>query len=174
MSVIQPSLRLQFFDNEKYSLAHLILSSRGLRFAGLLLWLLLLGTILSACTRSVSVSPLAQPTLTAPPSSSSLVKIDQVKVIDNKGIYISGHSNLPSGECIKTNLLADQKAVDWWPRDVCIQPDAGQWEMLVSLGRNGAPAQLDSKASYELQAWWPKQEKETQTRFPFDLQGPKQ
>lgn len=104
--------------------------------------------------------------------NTQLISIDRVQVTPGTGIYVHGITNLPDGECIQTNLLADNQPELWWPRDVCIQVETGQWEILVSLGRRGAPAQLDDDIHYEIHAWYPKVGQETLISFPFDLSGP--
>lgn len=135
-----------------------------------------LSLLLAACTRSVSTEPYVKPTSGTPQNATTaapIVSIEDARVTQGEGIYITGHAALADGECIKTNLLAGGQAAAWWPKDICVQVDAGQWEMLVSLGRSGAPQQLDPKAAYTLQAWWPNQEQATLTQFPLNLNGPK-
>jgi hypothetical protein len=104
----------------------------------------------------------AVPSLQAAPSPTSMrspqatwIRISRVEVTADTGIYVSGATNLANNSCIQTELLADKKPVSWWPKDVCIQVEVGQWEILVSLGRRGAPAQLDPSSHYVLHAWWP-------------------
>lgn len=98
--------------------------------------------------------------------------IDKVQVNQGEGIYVSGRSTIPDGECVKTELLANAQSVAWWPRDICITVDSGRWEILAGLGRSGAPERLDPGAAYEIHAWWPKKQAETLTRFPFDIKAP--
>jgi hypothetical protein len=128
---------------------------------------LLVSGILTACTRSGSRAPFVYATDSAP-----RIMIDKVRVNEGNGVYVSGRSTLPNGECVQTELLVDQQPASWWPRNVCIQIDSGQWEILVALGMNGAPAQLDPNAAYLIHAWWPTHPDTTFTRFPFDLKGP--
>ncbi len=133
-------------------------------------WMLVLPLlILAACTRPASIPPVRIAT-----SSTPSITVEQVQVDQGAGVFVSGRSNLPNGECVKTELLADKKVVEWWPRDTCIEIDSYQWEMLVALGRNGAPERLDPNVEYEIHAWWPKNPAAVSTRFPFDLNGPKQ
>jgi hypothetical protein len=107
-----------------------------------------------------------------PTQNIQLISIDSVQVTQGTGVYVHGITDLPDGECIQTNLLADNQPESWWPRDVCIQVETGQWEILVSLGRRGAPTQLDDGIQYEIHAWYPKVGQETLISFPFDLSGP--
>jgi hypothetical protein len=125
--------------------------------------------LLMACTRPASSPPVVYSTSSAP-----RVIIERVQVNQGAGIYVSGRSTLPDGECVQTELLANSKNVDWWPRDVCVAVDAGRWEILTALGRAGAPERLEPGNAYEVHAWWPKEPSETLTRFPFDLNGTKQ
>lgn len=115
------------------------------------------------------IATTAQVTLT---QNTQLIRIDSVQVTQGTGVYIHGITALPDGECIQTDLLADNQPESWWPRDVCIQVETGQWEILVPLGRRGAPSQLGDDIQYEIQAWYPKGGKETWVSFPFDLSGP--
>jgi hypothetical protein len=139
----------------------------GKFFTNLILTLLV-AVLSTACSRSASKAPV----LPATPTEASLA-IDQVQITQGTGIYLSGRSTIPAGECIRTELLADGKPVDWWPGDVCVEVDVGQWEMLVGLGHDNAPAQLPPGVQYEIHAWWPAQPDTVSTRFPFDLDGPK-
>ena len=86
---------------------------------------------------------------------------------------MSGQTTIPYGECVQTELLADGKPVDWWPKDKCIQVGGNSWEFLAALGKNGAPERLDPNKSYAIHAWWPQKPDTASTRFPFDLNGPK-
>ncbi len=133
-------------------------------------WIVVLPVfLLAACTRPASVPPVVNAT-----SSTPSIAVERVQVDQGAGVFVSGRSNLPNGECVKTELLANKKVVEWWPRDTCVEIDSYQWEMLAALGRNGAPERLDPNAEYEIHAWWPKNPAAVSTRFPFDLNGPKQ
>jgi hypothetical protein len=130
---------------------------------------LLVAGLLSACTRPASLPAVVHETSSAPG-----ITIEQVQVSQGAGIYVAGRSSLPNGECIKTELLANQEAVKWWPRDVCVEIDLHQWEILAALGRNGAPERLDPNLKYKIHVWWPKDPAAISTEYPFDLNGPKQ
>lgn len=129
---------------------------------------LLAAVLITACTRPASV-----PSVVIATGSPPVITIEQVQVEQGNGVYVSGRSTLPDGECVKTELTADRKAVPWWPKDICVVVDAHQWEMLAALGHNGAPERLEPDIEYEIHAWWPKNPAATSTRFPFDLNGPK-
>jgi hypothetical protein len=133
--------------------------------AQIILGSLLSVILLSACTR------LATPSLTT--EEVARITIQSVRVMPNEGIYVTGTSTLPAGECLKTELLANHDSEVWWPRDLCIEmDDSGIWELLVALGRSGAPQQLEQGRQYEIRAWWPGNPEESMTRFNFDLDGP--
>ena len=123
--------------------------------------------LLTACTR-----PASQPAVVYATDNAPRIIIERVQVSEGSGIYVHGRSTLPDGECVQSELFAGQEVLDWWPRDVCVEISASQWEILVPLGRGGAPQQLDPAAAYEVHAWWPEQPEEVTTRFPFDLSGP--
>lgn len=140
----------------------LITASRN-RFS-ILLFTVLLAACIPNATRATSSDV---------PAQTQRITVNSVRVDSGQGIYITGQSSLPKGACVQTELLADQKPQAWWPKDACIEPDdTGSWELLVGLGRNGAPQSLAAGVQYEIRAWWSKNETATSTRFPFDLDGP--
>lgn len=139
------------------------------RFAAASLWLVTMLILLTACTRSASTSP----TLITTESTPSIT-VDQVQVTQGTGINISGSGVVPAGDCVKTELLQNGEPVAWWPEDICVEVGAGRWEMLAALGREGAPAQLDTTAQYEIRARARSNPDATSVRFPFDLEGPPQ
>jgi len=121
----------------------------------------------TGCTRPASKQLVIYATDNAP-----RIVIDRVQVSEGSGVYISGRSTLPDGECIQTELLENQQVLAWWPRDVCVEIAEGRWEFLTALGRSGAPERLDPDAEYLIHAWWPKQPEAVDAQFPFDLSGP--
>lgn len=151
---------------------------------------LLIGCIINGCARQASTAPATFPTYKTPfdvplqaspagaipistaEQSTQQITIDSVQVIQGSGIYVMGTTSLADGECIQTELLADDQPTAWWPLDLCIQVETGLWEILVSLGRRGAPQKLDEEIHYQIHAWWPKAAQETSIFFPFDLGRP--
>ncbi len=123
--------------------------------------------LLAACTRSASKPPVVYGTGT--PTD---ITIERVQVNQGAGVYVAGRSTLPDGECVQTELLADQKVVEWWPKDVCVEIATNRWEFLAALGRQGAPERLEPNVAYEVHAWNPKAPSKTSTRFPFQINGP--
>lgn len=140
--------------------------SIGSRLTSVARWIiqvLVYTLLLAACTRPASRAPAILATDQAP-----TITIDSVRVDQGEGIFVTGKSTLPEGKCLKTELLINRQATGWWPRDVCIEMDeTGQWELLVALGRNGAPAQMQPGQEYELHAWWPEKPDLVTTRFTF-------
>ncbi len=128
----------------------------------LLILSLLVAGLLASCTR-----PASRPAVVVETTKMPDITIDQVQVSQGAGIYVAGRSTLPDGECVKTELLAENKVVEWWPRDVCVEIEANRWEILAALGRNGAPKQLEPNVAYEIHAWDPKRPTEATARFPF-------
>lgn len=127
-----------------------------------------LAVILAAgCTRPASRPPVVYATESAPG-----IDIERVQVNEGSGIYLTGRSTLPDGECVMTELLENETVLEWWPRDVCVEIANGRWEFLAALGRGGAPERLDPGVEYVVHAWWPEQPEIVTTRFPFDLSGP--
>ena len=122
--------------------------------------------LLTGCTRAISTAPVVTPT-----ASVRHVSILRVRISPENGIFVSGTSNLPDGECVKTGLLSDGKAESWWPGDQCVQVASGKWEMLVPLGRRGAPATMDPESQYEMRALWAGDPDKVTDSVHFNLSG---
>jgi hypothetical protein len=131
--------------------------------------LMLCVILLAGCKRSLSTPNGPLPTQSVAPDA---VKIGSVKVTQGGSIEVDGKADLPDGACVETMLMENEQAVEWWPKDVCIQPDGGDWQMVVPLGRNGAPQNLNSQNNYEMRAWRPDESAKTLTAFPFELTSP--
>jgi hypothetical protein len=125
--------------------------------------------VLSACVRPASTSPAATPSI-----SVLSVSIVRVRISPENGIFVTGTTNLPNGECVKTELLANDAVEPWWPRDVCVQVDSGQWEILVPLGRHGAPARLNADAQYEIRVFWPTDPERVTDNLHFNVNSPEE
>jgi len=109
----------------------------------------LLGGLIAACSRTAARP--AAPTL--PPPGEERIAIETVEVNQAVSVRLSGTASLPAGGCLQTGLWIDDQPAGWWPSDVCIEPAAGAWEMVVGLGHDETPAQLDPQARYEVRAW---------------------
>lgn len=133
------------------------------------LWLIPLMLLITACTRTASTSPTLLTTESAAP-----ITVNQVRVTQGTGVYISGTALIADDDCVQTELLENGQPVEWWPKDICVQAGEGRWELLSALGRDGAPDELDLKAQYAVRAWSRAQPEATSIQFPFDLVGPPQ
>lgn len=138
-----------------------------LRLLALSLLLCLTGSLIAACTRMASTAP-----ATLPSAGAYTISIVRVRVTQETGMYVQGQTDLPDGKCLITRLLADGENLDWWPGEVCVEVASGEWEILVPLGRRGAPSELDDTVQYEIRAWWSENPQEANTTFPFDVNGP--
>lgn len=132
-------------------------------------WLILLLLLITACTRTASTSPTLMTT-----ESVSPITVDQVRVTQGTGVYVSGAGSIAEGDCVFTELLENGQPVEWWPKDICVQIAEGRWELLAALGRDGAPDQLYPTAQYAVRAWSRAQPDATSIQFPFDIEGPPQ
>jgi hypothetical protein len=112
--------------------------------------------------------------VTAPPAGEPRISIHTVQVdsAGQPGIFTGGETTLPDGECIKTELIAGDTALEWWPRDFCAQAQGGRWGLHIPQELNGTAVQLAPGVQYTLRAWWPGSPEETLARFTFDLDGP--
>lgn len=115
-----------------------------------LFFYLVLVVLLSACSRPASTQVLGSP---AAPGAA--ITIEQVQVTQGTGLRVNGASSLPAGDCFQTGVWINDELAGWWPADVCIEPDGGQWEMVIALGQGDTPAQLDPQSRYEVRAWLP-------------------
>jgi hypothetical protein len=104
----------------------------------------------------------------APQSS---ITVEGVQVTAGEQIAVRGQSTLPDGTCLGSELRAAGELQTWWPGDTCVAVEGGAWQMVVSLGASGIPAQLDPSAEYVLRVF---QQNSTAvvTVFAFDLAGP--
>jgi hypothetical protein len=99
------------------------------------------------------------------------ITVEGVQVTAGEQIAVQGQSTLPDGTCLGSELRADGELQTWWPGDTCVAVEGGAWQMVVSLGASGIPAQLDPSAEYVLRVF---QQNSTDvvTVFAFDLAGP--
>jgi len=104
-----------------------------------------------------------------PPRGS--VRIDSVTVTACQEMVVRGHSTLPEGTCLGTELWADGELQGWWPGGICVPVEDGKWEMVVPLGGDQAPGELDVSAQYMLRAF-EQDGPNVVSVFGFDLAGP--
>jgi hypothetical protein len=99
------------------------------------------------------------------------ITIEGVQVTAGEQIMVHGRSTLPDGSCLGTELWADGELQAWWPGDTCVPIQSGVWQLSVSLGRDGAPTELDATARYMVRAYQ-QNGPNIVSVFPFDLAGP--
>lgn len=103
-----------------------------------------------ACSRQAA-RPAVSPAVEQP--GLGTITIETIEVQQAVSVRLSGAASLSPGGCLQTGLWVDDLPAAWWPADICIEPDAGAWEMVVALGIDEAPARLDPQARYEVRAW---------------------
>lgn len=74
------------------------------------------------------------------------VAADRVQVSPQQVLF-SGRSTLSEGTCLRTELLAGDKPVSWWPVNTCVLVKNGQWQITVPLDQHQA---LDPTVDYRL------------------------
>jgi hypothetical protein len=132
------------------------------------LWIILAAP---ACARPASTAPGVLPSSTGPQPQD--LRITGVRVTAGAGIQVDGSAVLPEGSCIMTSLIENDQPAGWWPTSSCIYSDPyGLWQIIIPLGRRGAPEALDPQAQYEIIAWWTERPEDVQARFPFDFRPP--
>lgn len=136
-----------------------------LREPHLFFYLVLVG-LLAACSRPASTQVVGSP---AAPGAAAIT-IEQVQVTQGTGLRVNGTSSLPAGDCFQTGVWINDELAGWWPADVCIEPDGGQWEMVIALGQGDTPTQLDPQSRYEVRAWLPDNPDQIVARLAFTVE----
>lgn len=104
-------------------------------------------------------------------TSKGSITIEGVQVMAGERISVRGRSTLPDGTCLGTELWADGELQTWWPGDTCVPVQDWAWQLSVSLGQDGAPAELDATAQYMVRAYQ-QNGPNIVSVFPFDLAAP--
>jgi hypothetical protein len=91
--------------------------------------------------------------------------------VSSEQVLVHGRSTLPDGICLGTELWADGELQAWWPSNTCVPVDDGTWHMIVPLGTDQVPADLDQSAQYLLKAYQ-QNGANADTVFAFDLTAP--
>jgi hypothetical protein len=99
------------------------------------------------------------------------ITIEGVRVTAGEQIVVYGHSTLPDGTCLGSELWADGERQAWWPGDACVAVDNDAWQMVVMLGTGEVPAALDQSAQYTVRVYQ-QNGPDIATVFAFDLVGP--
>lgn len=123
---------------------------------------------LSAC----AVNP--APVLTQEDLSEEVgsLAITGVTVVDSESVTFEGTTSISAGECIFSQLYADDGLVDWWPSGKCFPLTEATWRFSVSLGVEEAPETLSGDSSYRFEVWWPGNPEGSRDIFYFDLTSP--
>jgi len=97
-----------------------------------------------------------------------LLTADHFQTKDGEYIHFCGHSKLPQGTYLQTQLYVDGQPAAWWPADKYVRVRDGRWQINVRLGEKGAPQALSSG----LFKVWEKDNPSVMATFPFDLTPP--
>ena len=131
------------------------------KLVGLLV--VLLAGVLVGCSAST--------TLTPEPESSATFEIQVQDVLVEPGVKVElmGSTTLPEGNCVYTQLVQENAAVDWWPVGKCFPVSSPEWTFSVQLGVEGAPDNLEPDADYCIRIWWPGAPSVTLAEYHFSL-----
>ena len=99
------------------------------------------------------------------------ITIQGVQMTASEQIVVHGRSTLPDGTCLGSELWADGENQAWWPGSACVPVEDGRWQMVVRLGEDEVPAELDRSAQYMLRAYQQNGPDVTAV-IAFDLAGP--
>ncbi len=135
--------------------------TNGILVAGLVFFL-------SAC----AVNPAPLPTQEDFSGEIGSLAITGVTVVESESVTFEGTTSLSTGECIFSQLYADDGLVDWWPSGKCFPLNTAAWRFSVPLGVEEAPQTLSADSSYRLEVWWPGNPEGSRDIFYFDLTSP--
>lgn len=99
------------------------------------------------------------------------ITTEGVQVRAGEQIIVHGQSTLPEGTCLGSELWAGGERQAWWPGETCVPVQNGVWQMIVRLGSDGVPAELDPSAQYMLRVYQ-QYGPDIVSVFAFDLAGP--
>jgi hypothetical protein len=99
------------------------------------------------------------------------ITIEGVQVTAGEQIVVHGRSTLPDGTCLGSELWADGENQAWWPGEACVAVKNGTWQMVVRLGEDAVPEELDRSAQYMLRIFQ-QNGPNIVAVFAFDLAGP--
>ncbi len=149
------------------------------RYRKWVLGLLLFAGLLMGCQDQSILDPTVSPTAGAAPTHTEealvdtpLVNITAVTVEAGQVVTFSGRTSVSDGECLYSQLYADEVVLDWWPVGKCFPVSGMDWTFSVPLGVEGAPEDLDAAAAYRLRVWWPGAPEVANSNFYFDLSAP--
>ena len=99
------------------------------------------------------------------------ITIEGVRVTAGEQIAVYGHSTLPDGTCLGSELWADGALQAWWPGDACVAVNNGAWQIAVELGAGEVPAAVDQSAQYMVRVYQ-QNDPDIAAVLAFDLAGP--
>jgi len=97
------------------------------------------------------------------------IEIQDVSVELGVKVEFSGTTSLPEGNCVYTQLVQDNLAVEWWPVGKCFPVTQPEWSFAIPLGVEGAPENLDPEGDYCIRMWWPGAPSVTLAEYHFNL-----
>ena len=101
-----------------------------------------------------------------------LLTADHFQTKDGEYVHFCGHSKLPEGTYLQTQLyIRSQEPEPWWPADKYIKVQDGRWQINVRLGEDGAPQALLIGPTYVFKVW-EKDNPSVIATFSFDLTPP--
>jgi hypothetical protein len=106
------------------------------------------------------------------PPAPGTIETAGVRAVPGSHIAFEGRSSLPDGTVLRTQLSADDAPVAWWPEEMDVVVEGGQWRVRVPLGEGGAPEALSAEKEYALRVWQRDNPAVEAAPFPFDLAGP--
>ncbi|MBM3187638.1 MAG: hypothetical protein FJZ90_02840 [Chloroflexi bacterium] len=107
----------------------------------------------------------------APGTGARSITTRKVRITPNQAITVSGEGRLAEGDCVRTELLAGQTPVAWWPAD-CATLKGSTWEVIVPLGQSETPGALATDTEYTIRAWLEADSQVQSEPFVFDLAPP--
>lgn len=111
------------------------------------------------------------PTQTLEPETTAEYQIQVQDVLVEPGIRVvlMGTTTLPEGNCVYTQLVQEDTALEWWPVGKCFPVTPPEWTFAIPLGVEGAPDDLDRDAVYCIRVWWPGAPTVTLAEYHFTL-----
>ena len=137
-----------------------------MKFSPVVFVTLLVMGLLSGC--------LAAPTPTLETEAPVAYQIKVLDVVVEPGVKVelSGNTSLPEGNCVYTQLVQNNTAVEWWPVGKCFPVAPPDWAFSIPLAVEGAPQTLEPDVDYCIRVWWPGAPSITLAEYHFDLSEP--